>query len=386
MAGTGPAVGSEEVRLKDVKATEQAVEVVGRVVSLARREYVAPGDSRRRPYLTGFLTDGTATLRFTWWEPPHEGIERGTVLRAVNAQVREWRGRPELSFGFRTRVGPASPAELPQVDGDEIPFRTVRDLLQSDEGFRLEARVVRVAARAVMVGTDQRVVHDGVLADASGSIAFSSWSDFRLKGGEAIRIAGAYVRRFRGRAQLQLDEHSIVTRIEGQGLPTPEAVLNAAPTSIADVEAAGGSASVTLEGRILGLLPPSGLLYRCPTCRRTLARGVCSSHGAVEGVPDLRARLVVDDGSGAATINAGRAETERLSGVTLETALARLREAPDPALLEEQLFASVFGRRVRVRGAASVDEFGVTITPEEIAPADPSVEALAGSVARRLRA
>lgn len=373
-----------DTRLKDLRPTDAPVQILARVVTVERREYTNQNDGKRRGFLSGLLSDGTATVRFTWWEPPAEGIERGIVVRAANVQVREFRGRPEVSFGFRTRVAPASALELPPVDAEDIPMRSVRDLGASDEGFRLEARVVRVAPRSVTVGTEQRVVHEGLLADATGSIAFSAWSDFRLTAGEAVRISGGYVRIFRNRPQVNLDERSVVARIEGAALPSAQAVLSVAPRPIAEIEEAGGGESVALQGVVIGLLPPSGLVYRCPTCRRAVSGGICSTHGTVEGVADLRGRFVIDDGTGSVTVNAARPETEKLWGVTLEGALARLRDAPDPTLLEEHLFEATFGLRLVVRGRASKDDFGLTVYPESIERASVDLAALARTLAARM--
>ncbi len=373
-----------DTRLRDLRPTDAPVQILGRVVTVERREYANAADGRRRTFLSGLLSDGTATVRFTWWEPPAEGVDRGTVLRAVNAQVREFRGRPEVSFGYRTRVAPASELELPPIDGDDIPLRKIHELGVSDEGFRLEGRVVRISPRTVTVGTEQRAIYEGLLADRSGSIAFTSWSDFALQAGQTVRIAGGYVRMFRNRPQLNLDERSVVARIEGGDLPQPAEVLSTPSRPIAEIEEAGGGESIALEGVILGLLPPSGLVYRCPTCRRAVAGGICPTHGAVQGVADLRGRFVVDDGSGSATVNAAREGTERLWGLSLEGALARLRDTPDPTRLEEQLFEATFGTHVRVRGRASRDDFGLTVYPESIERVTIEVPTRARELAARL--
>lgn len=373
-----------DTRLRDLRATDAPVQILGRVVTVERREDTNSADGRRRTFLSGLLSDGTATVRFTWWEPPAEGIDRGTVLRAVNVQVREFRGRPEVSFGYRTRVAPASELELPPVDGDDIPLRKVRELGASDEGFRIEGRVVRIAPRSVTVGTEQRAIYEGLLADRSGSIAFTAWSDFDLRAGQAVRIAGGYVRIFRNRPQLNFDDRSVVTRIEGTDLPEPDEVLSSPSRPIAEIEEAGGGESVALEGVILGLLPPSGLVYRCPTCRRAVAGGICPTHGTVAGVADLRSRFVVDDGTGSATVNAAREGTEMLWGVSLESALTRLRDAPDPTLLEEQLLEATFGTHVRVRGRASKDDFGLTVYPDSIERVTMDVPRRARELAARL--
>jgi replication factor A1 len=375
---------SVETRLRDLRADTTPVEFVARLVTCERREVTRKSDGSRRPVLSGLLSDGTATVRFTWWDPPREGVERGVVLRAVGADVREFRGRPEVTFSWKTRVGPASPAELPRLDADEIPFRMVRDLRPPEEGFRVEVRVVRIAPKTVTVGTERRVVHEGLVADRTGAIALSSWSDFGLAAGEAVRVAGGYVRSFRGRPQLVLDDRSSVVRVEGTDLPDPAQLLAAPPRSIAEVEDEGGGEAVAVEGLVVGLLPPSGIVFRCPTCHRSVRSGICRVHGQVDGQPDLRARLVLDDGTGALTVNANRTDTERLWGVTLAEAEARLRSQPDPTLIEEQMLEALLGRRLRVRGVGTRDDFGVTLTPESIDRVDIDLDAAAEELSARL--
>ncbi|MGI0155952.1 MAG: hypothetical protein ACREDE_07480, partial [Thermoplasmata archaeon] len=308
------------------------------------------------------------------------------VLRAAGAEVREFRGRPELTFTWKTRVGPASAVELPVVTDEELPVRNVHDLAAPEEDFRIRVRVVRVRARPVTVGEERRIVHEGVLADRSGAVGFSAWTDFQLAPGEAVQITGGYLRSFRGRKQVVLDDRSTVARVDGGDLPEPAALLGAAPTSIARVEEEGGGETVAVEGIVVGLLPPSGLVYRCPTCRRSIQSGICRVHGQVEGQPDLRARIVLDDGTGALTVNAGRAETERLWGVTLGEARTRLSEHPDPSLLEEALLESLLGRRFRVRGQGTKDDFGITIAPETIEAVEVDLDAAASELAARLPA
>jgi replication factor A1 len=373
-----------ELRLRDLAGANGPVEFVGRIVSADRREVTRRSDGSRRPLVSGLITDGTATVRFTWWDPPREGIERGAVVRAVGAEVREFRGRPEVTFSWKTRVAPASPVELPKLAPHEIPSRAVKDLSAPEEGFQVEVRVVRVGPRTVTVGEERRVVYDGLVADRSGVITLSSWSDFGLKEGEAVRLVGGYVRSFRGRPQLVLDERSTVLRVEGEDLPAPAEWLRASPRPIAQVEDEGGGAALSVEGIAVGLLPPSGLVYRCPTCHRSVKGGLCRVHGQVTGQPDLRARIVLDDGTGALTVNATRADTERLWGVTLDECRARLRDLPDPGVLEEQLAEALLGRRFRVRGSGSKDDFGVTITPDSIETVEVDLEAAASELYARV--
>jgi replication factor A1 len=379
-----PVEGPREVRLRDLRPGEGPVEFVARIVTCERREVNRKSDGSRRALLSGLLSDGTATVRFTWWDPPREGVERGLVIRAVGPEVGEYRGRVEVTFSWKSRVGLASAVELPPVDPAEVPELKVRDLQPPAEGFRVYVRVARITERTVTVGEERRVVYDGLVADETGVIALSAWTDFNLRAGETLEISGGYLRAFRGLTQLVLDERATVRRVDRPELPEPSTVLNAPPVSMARLEETGGGPSASVEGLVVGLLPPSGLVYRCPECRRSLQVGHCRVHGPVEGVADLRARIVLDDGTGAVTINAGRPETERLWGVTLDGVLRRLGEQPDPAIWEGELLEALFGRRFRVRGPASRDDFGVTIQPESIEPIDIDLEVTAERLANRI--
>jgi replication factor A1 len=373
-----------EVRLRDLRPGVGSVEFVARVVSCERREVNRKSDGSRRALLSGLLSDGTATVRFTWWDPPKEGVERGLVLRAVGPEVGEYRGRVEVTFSWKSRVGPASVAELPVIDPAEVPELKVADLQLPAEGFRVSVRVVRITERSVSVGEERRVVFDGLVADETGAIPLSAWTDFNLRTGEAVELTGGYLRAFRGVTQLVLDERASVRRTDRPDLPTPESILKSPPVSMARLEEGGGSGAASVEGIVVGLLPPSGLVYRCPDCRRTLREGQCRIHGTVHGVADLRARIVLDDGTGAVTVNAGRSDTERLGGVTLAEVLARGGETSEPGRTEADLQEALFGRRLRVRGPASRDEFGVTIVPDSIETVDIDLEATGEELAARL--
>ncbi len=355
-----------EVLLKDLRATGESVQLLARVVALERREVTRRSDGQRRPLLSGLLSDGTATVRFTWWDPPSEGVERGTILRAANVQVREFRGKPEVTFTWKTQVGPASELELPQVDPRDVPQVSIARLGSASGTFRIEGRILRVGSRTVQVDASPKMLYEGLIGDESAIVSFSAWTDFGLRTGEAIRATGAYVREFRGRPQLVLDERSRVDRIDGETLPGVEQRLRTDLRTLAAIEKDGGGEVVETRGLTVGILPPSGIVYRCPICRRTVVKGVCRSHGVVDGVPDLRARIVLDDGTATATVNLEKSDIERLSPITLDGALRRLREQPDPSLLEVQLFEALFGQRLRVRGRAHRDDFGVTIVPESI--------------------
>jgi replication factor A1 len=373
-----------ETRLRDLRVTEVPIAITARVVRVERREIRRRSDGGRRPVLAGLLSDGTATVRFTWWDPPNEDIDRGTVIRAAPVQVREYAGRPELSFGWKTRVAPAHAAELPTLRPEEVPQRRIADLGPRSEEFLLEARVSEVQPKNVTVGTERREIHQGLLTDSTGLLSFTSWTDLRLKVGEPIRVRGAYLRTFRGRPQLVLDERAQVDRFDGTGLPPVDAGARELPTPLGTMVDRIGSPRATVEGRAIAVQPPSGLVMRCPSCRRLLKGGACRLHGPVQGTPDLRLRLVLDDGTGAITLNLERADVERLTARSLAECLAGLSAHPDPSSVESELFGRLFGRRLRARGPVDADDFGLSMYPTEVGPIEVDPLALEDEIREKL--
>ena len=104
----------------------------------------------------------------------------------------------------------------------------------------------------------------------------------------------------------------------------------------------------------------SGLIKRCPQCRRSILNGSCVAHGPVEGVSDLRLKAVIDDGTGAIGAVIGRADTERLSGMTLNDAEALASKLGEGAVAAK-LASMVLMKRVRASGNVTVDDFGPSI-------------------------
>lgn len=368
-----PDAAPAETRLADLRPTDRPVAILARLERAERREVVGRADGQRRWVLSGWLNDGTGTARFTWWDPPAEEIDAGTVLRAAPVSVREYRGRVELSFGARTRVAPASELELP---GGPPTITPLSELTGGSEGWNVEARVIEVSERTIPVGAEPRSIREGLLADRSGLIAFTDWADLGLRAGEAVRLNGGYLGQFRGRRQLNLDGRTHVVRIDGRQLPDGSALAAfEARGALSRLAEGPGAERACVLGRALALSPPSGLVRRCGRCRRILREDRCADHGPVPGEPDLVARLVLDDGTGTVTVELARPLVESITGVTLAGALATAER--DPEAPRTELFRRVFARGYRARGPLHRDDLGLTMVASTIEPAGP--DELAGA-------
>jgi len=332
--------------IRELVPGEQSVNLLARVVAVYEKE-VTPQGQETKTILSGILGDATATIPFTAWEPLPMPLAKGDVLRVQNAYTKEYRGQVQVNFGVRTAVGKEAPDALPEFkSGPGQPYI----------GKPTPVRVVDLREGASNVAV--------VLADETGKTQFSAWKDFDLKVEEVLRIEGAYVKSWRGIPQISFDERATITRLKSDLLP-PANVLNASPRMwIEDLAERGGAADVTVRGILIDLREGSGLVYRCPECRRVLRKGACRLHGEVKGEPDLRVKAVLDDGSGAVTAVFDRELTEALLDKTLDACIAAAKEAMSTDIVRDELADVLVAQPMEVRGNVTSDDYGLMMIVE----------------------
>jgi len=350
--------------LRELVPGEQSVNLLVRIVSVNEKDVTVEGETKRILY--GILGDPTTTIPFTAWEPLPVTLAKGDVVRVQNAYSKEYRGQVQVNFGFRTVVAKEAADALPEYKpgtgalyvGKPTPVRVV-DLREGASNVQVTARILSVERREVEVDGTPKAVFSGVLADETGKTQFSAWKDFGLADGEAIRIDGAYVKTWRGIPQISFDERATITRLKPDLLP-PLDVLSASPRMwIEDLAERGGAADVTVRGILIDLREGSGLVYRCPECRRVLRKGACRLHGEVKGEPDLRVKAVLDDGSGALTAVFDRELTEALLDKTLDACIEAARNAMSTDVVRDELADVLVAQPIEVRGDVTSDDYGL---------------------------
>jgi len=355
--------------LRELMPGEQSVNLLARIVSVNEKDVTIEGGSKRILY--GLLGDPTTTIPFTAWEPLPVPIAKGDVVRVQNAYTKEYRGQVQVNFGIRTAVAKEAPTALPEYKaglgqpyvGRPTAVR-VADLREGASNVAVTARVLSVERREVEVDGAPKAVFSGVLADETGKTQFSAWKDFELKEDEVLRVEGAYVKSWRGIPQISFDERATITRLKADLLP-PFEQLNVSPRMwIEDLAERGGAADVTVRGILIDLREGSGLVYRCPECRRVIRKGACRLHGEVKGEPDLRVKAVLDDGSGALTAVFDRELTEALLDKTLDACIAAAKEAMSTDIVRDELANLLVAQPIEARGNATSDDYGLMMIVE----------------------
>ncbi|MFQ5910408.1 MAG: hypothetical protein ACE5IJ_06775, partial [Thermoplasmata archaeon] len=162
----------------------------------------------------------------------------------------------------------------------------------------------------------------------------------------------------RGIPQLSFDERAEVT-ISDEELPSTEDLTKSSRIWIEDLIERGGAVDATVRGILVDVKEGSGLIHRCPECRRVLRKNTCRIHGEVEGQADLRIKSVVDDGSGALTAVFGKELTEGLLNKSLEECETMARDAMTHEVVRDELADMLIAQPVEVRGNVTKDEFGI---------------------------
>ena len=112
---------------------------------------------------------------------------------------------------------------------------------------------------------------------------------------------------------------------------------------------------------VVDVKPGSGLIFRCPECKRVTNKGECKLHGRVEGVPDLRTKAVVDDGTNTLTAILNRELTEKIIGRNIDECIKLAKEAMNTERIADEISEKLTATPMQVRGNVMADEFGLTM-------------------------
>jgi replication factor A1 len=354
--------------LEELRGDERSVNLLVRIVAINPKEITVKGEKKQIQY--GIVGDESRTRPFTSWKILE--LAKGDVVRVGGAYTKEYQGEIQVNFGDRVQIEKADPTLLPPPpagagDGGASGVLKCAELRPGDSNVDLTARVLEVDAKQVQVQGAPKTVYSGILGDATGKVQFNAWNDFGLKVGEVVRIQGGYVKAWRGTPQFTFDERCTIERLAPTALPSAEEIDNQGPVPLSVLYTGGGQMDVTVEATLLEVRPGSGLVMRCPTCRKVLLNGMCREHAKVEGKPDLRIKAILDDGTGAVNCILGKDLTESLLGKTMDECTKMAKDAMSDAVVESEARTKLTARTVRVRGNVLVDEFGPMLLAKDCA-------------------
>lgn len=382
---------ASEHPIGDLEAGMRSVAVEGRVLSKSARDVTVQGEETT--LWEGEIADASGKIPYTAWEDP--GFAAGDVLRIENGYVRTFRGVPQLNFGDSARVKALSddavpPAEeLTDVDGPSMSLteHTVHELTPGMSSVEVTGRVLSLDERTITTDGDERKLWEGDLADDSGRIPYTAWEEPSFETGDVVQVRNAYVRAFRGLPQLNFGDNAEVSTRPDDSLPPLDELDTPRQATVLEIQEAEGAVGVRVDAVAVDVREGSGLILRCPECRRVLEDLECRKHGSVEGVPDLRVKAVVDDGTGAVTAVLDRSVTETLLEASLAECQESAEEAGNREVVLDEVEARLLMRRVSIEGDATFDDYGATLSAKDVTVREPeNVEEKAEGMLERVHA
>lgn len=364
-------------KIGELTGSEQNVDIVAKIVYVENKDITVKGLSKT--IISGILGDETGTASFTIWEPGVTVLDKGSVYNFRNCYCKLWNEKVQINLGNRGRVEAAAGVtmDLPErsisMSSSECKIGSIKEGMGN---VTVTGRIMSTEARNVMVRGEPKTVYSGIIADDTGKIQYSAWNDFSLKEGETLCIKNAYIRAWKGIPQLNMGDRCEVSRVD-----SVFEVVNADSSrkTVDEITRIGGGLDICVEGLIVDMKAGSGLIKRCPHCNRSILNGVCTAHGQVEGTPDLRLKVVIDDGTGALGAIINRADTEALTGVTMKAAEG-LAMAQGEGVVAREMASKVLMKRVRVTGNVMSDNFGPSMIVKGASRVEVDVESEAAKL------
>jgi len=248
------------------------------------------------------------------------GVSPEDALRSVEATI-------------KTRKGITSSLPGIPVDAGDLDIDTVENLATR---AKMDAVAVRVKAVKLFVPNHPRMAQAGIIGDATGTCKFTTWKDKTnpepFVEGTCYEIQWANKDEYNGRTQLNTTQAEVK--------PWNEDIV---------VKRTDRDTITGFTTKVLG----AGLVNRCPVekCRKplTITAGgfFCIDHGIQENsIPDLRARVIVDQGDQAQIVYLSAQVLEGLTGFSVKDAEEIVRKQPVGGLfaIEKRLHDLIFGR------------------------------------------
>ena len=331
--------GSEKVKIAEIKESGKWVDLEVKVLDLW--EPAAQTISQ-----TGLVGDATGSMKFVKWtksELPNLELGRSYILK--NVVTDEFQGR------FSVKLNRTSQIEPLDVDVEAKPAskaaQQVKVVEINEPGLWVD---LKVKVAQLWETNSEAISQSGLVGDETGTIKFVKWvkADLPdLEDGKSYLLKNLVTDEFQGRFSVKLNRTSQIEPL--------------------DVDVEIGSIAAEFSGALVDVQKGSGLIKRCPVCRRSLAKGVCNEHGKVDGTYDLRIKAVLDDGSRVQDVLINRETTERLVNLTLEEAKQMAMEALDHEVVRSLIESKLMGRYYSITGPR-IDRYLLVESINEIPP------------------
>ena len=330
---------SEKVKISEIKEAGKWVDLEIKVLDLWEPATEAISQ-------TGLIGDSTGSMKFVKWaksELPNLELGQSYLLKRMVTD--EFQGRFSVKLNRTSQIEPLEKEVEARPASRAAQAMKVVEITESGLWVDLKVKVAQLWET-----TSDAISQSGLVGDETGSIKFVKWAKAdlsNLEEGKSYLLRNLVTDEFQGRFSVKLNRTSQIEPL--------------------DVDVEIGSQAAEFSGALVDVQKGSGLIKRCPVCKRSLAKGVCSEHGKVEGTYDLRIKAVLDDGRRVQDVLINRETTERLVGLTLDEAKQMAMEALDHEVVRSLIESKLMGRYFSIIGPR-VDRYLLVETINDVPP------------------
>ncbi len=367
----GPAVSlptSDPITIEEAGTRDGFVTVVGRLMAVNAQTISKKDGSGDLDIIKGKVADASGAIGFVSWS--EFDFEVGSLLRIEGASIRRFRDTPELNIGDRTKVEVFHDSNF--ADKNQLEDASRLDISKLTDGSRdvsVVAQVIEWKERSFTNSDgEQKTLWGGEIVDPTGRCRMTAWEEIPIdveKLPVFVSVTGVRVRAWQGTPDITIDRADQVEILASAPWDAIDASNHWVKHELGSLVNGGSVNGVETEGCIVSVRSDCGIIHRCPECRRVLRDHACNDHGAVEGVKDMRLRMVIDDGAQSASILLNGASTETYLGKNIDQVTSQIDNFGAESFVDG-LRSDLLGQAVTARGRCLVDDQGAMFLAEEL--------------------
>ena len=375
-SGSAPPTSNEPLSIARASEVEGFVNVVGRVMSAKSDVIVRKDGSGEIPIGRGRISDASGSIGFLSWKDFEH--EEGSLVKIVGASVRKFLETPEIQINDGTVIEAYHDTSFPEVSelakSEKVSIADLRNGMR-DVSITLQVESWEQRSFESRNG-ESKTVRSGDVMDPSGRCRLTAWCEFDPKPGETIMIEGGRVQFWQGSPDLVIDDVNQVKVLSESQWDPIDPQNHWVEVDLTSLTKGGSRRGISTSGSIVMIRPDSGVIERCPECRRVLRDGSCSEHGSKIGEEDLRLRFVLDDGVSNASLILGRETSETFLGMGMDDVKSEISNIGREVFVSN-LKNRILARKMEVHGRCLVDGQGAMLMAEsvEILVPEPKEEA-----------
>ena len=358
----------EPVEINTIKS-EGSVTVVGRLLA-SRNDVIHRKDgSGSIDVVRGRIADDSGAIGFLSWEPFEHEI--GSLLKIENAQIRVFRDTPEINIGGSSKIEIFHDSNF--ASAEDLVARSVsriEDLRDGSRDVEIVLEIQKMIKRDFQ-GRDgeAKSVWSGDVADPTGKCRCSIWSEppFDFESTPVVvRLKGVRVRAWQGIPDITVDNESQIEVLAAAPWGDDvDLANNVVDVELSDLSSGASRVGISTTGSVISIREDSGIIKRCPECRRVLRDGECATHGAQEGETDVRLRVVLDDGKSTISLIINKSASESLIGMKQNQISSQIVENGTMAFVQE-LRDLLLGKKLKASGRTIVDDQGAMLLSDDV--------------------